>query len=299
MTKRAGHLSIFHALFIVLFLNLSTVQASDAGEKVFLWRVDAPQATAYVLGTIHMMKADMYPLDERIQSAFRKSDAYAMEFNIKEVASSQMSTMMKDVVYSGNDNIRSHVSRETLDLAMQRLEALGLPFQMMEKFKPWFLAVTVEMMAYGKLGFDPKYGIDNYFLQKAQGTKEIIELESFDSQMEIFRSMPDKEQEIFLIYALKEADDSKKNMDLLLNAWSNGDSSTMEKLIFEHSRDDARLFWLYEKLFYERNRNMANRIEKLLAGKGNYFVAVGAGHLVGKRGIIELLAQKGFAVRQQ
>ena len=298
MTKR-GHFSIFCALFIVLLLNLSAVHAAGAGEKVFMWKVDAPQATAYVLGTIHMMKADMYPLDARMQNAFRKADAYAVEFNIKEVALSQMSTMMKDSVYSGDDNIRSHVSRETLDLARQKLEVLGLPFEMMEKFKPWFLAVTVEMMAYSKLGFDPQYGIDNYFLQKAQGTKEIIELESFDSQMEIFRSMPDREQEIFLIYSLKEADDSQKNMDVLLNAWSNGDSRAMESLMFEHSQDDALLSRLYEKLFYERNRNMADKIAKLLNGKGTYFVAVGAGHLVGKRGIIELLARKGFAVRQQ
>jgi len=69
--------------------------------------------------------------------------------------------------------------------------------------------------------------------------------------------------------------------------------------MFEHDRDDPRLSRLYESLFYERNRKMADKIEKMLAGRGTYFVAVGAGHLVGRQGIIDILSRRGFSVRQQ
>jgi len=55
---------------------------------------------------------------------------------------------------------------------------------------------------------------------------------------------------------------------------------------------------VYEKLLYERNNTMATRIEGFLKAGGRYFVVVGAGHLVGKKGIIELLKKKGYPVEQ-
>jgi len=287
------------SLIITIVLNIIFVHIVCAGDRVFMWRVDSQQATAYILGTVHMFRADMYPLDARIQSAFRKADAYVMEFNINEVAASQKDTIRTDMVYRGDDTIGNHVSRETLDLTQKKIESIGLPFAMMSRFKPWFLAVTIEMFEYQKLGLDPQYGIDKYFLQQAEGNKRILELESFESQMELFNSMSDRDQELFLIYSLKEVEDSKKNLEFLLNAWREGDSKAMERLMFKNAEDDSRLSQIYEKLFYERNRNMADKIAKMLSQKGTYFIAVGAGHLVGKRGIIDRLSRQGYAVRQQ
>jgi uncharacterized protein len=298
MMKLTGTRRLLRGLIIVIFLNVIAAQAGYAGDKVFMWKVESRQAVAYILGTVHMMKKEMYPLDARIEEAFRKSGFYALEFNIDEAGLLQKD-LMTDIIYSGDDNIRNHISRETIYLAAKKLEEAGMPFDLMTKFKPWFLAVSIELFEYQKLGFDPQYGLDKYFLQKAEGTKEIIELESFELQMELFRSMSDRDQELFLGYSIKEIDDSEKNMDSLLSAWSKGDAGAMENLMFDHSRDDPRLSRLYDRLFYERNRNMADKITKLLAARGTYFIAVGAGHLVGKQGIIEILARKGFSVLQQ
>ena len=228
MIRRSGFFLILSLIFPSL-LNIIVVHTVNAGDKVFMWKVESQQATAYLLGTIHMFRAEMYPLDVRIQNAFLRADAYVMEFNINEVEASQKDTMMTDMLYRGEDNIGNHVSRETVDLAQKKLEANGMPFKMMSRFKPWFLAATIEMTEYQKLGFDPQYGIDKYFLQKAEGNKTIIELESFDSQMELFNAMSDRDQELFLIYSLKEVDDSKKNLEVLLKAWTEGDFKAMDK----------------------------------------------------------------------
>jgi len=187
---------------VAVFLAIFVAHAACAGEKVFMWKVESRQATAYILGTVHMMKRDMYPLDARIEEAFRKAGAYALEFNINEAGLLQKD-IVTDTIYGGDDNVGNHVSRETLDLARRKFEGVGLPFDLMSKFKPWFLAVSVELLEYQKLGFEPQYGLDKYFLQKAEG-KEIIELESFDSQMGLFRSMSDSDQELLLVHSLKE-----------------------------------------------------------------------------------------------
>ena len=264
-----------------------------------MWKVDSPKATAYILGTVHMMKEEMYPLDSRIENAFKRSDAYALEFNIDDVSKIQMDTMFSDISYEGDDDIQKHISKETYDTLQKKFAEYGFPIEYMTKFRPWFLAVTVETLEYQKLGLDPRYGLDKYFLKKAEGSKPVIELESFDSQMELFRTMSEKDQELFLVYTLNDVEGDRKNIDVLMAAWSAGDSKIMEKMMFDHLKEDRQLSRIYEKLFYERNRNMTDKIIKMLAQKGTYFVAVGAGHLVGKQGIIELLSHKGYAVRQQ
>lgn len=299
MIIRCREFRAVRTLFIAVFIISLTVQAAFAGDKVFMWKVESPQATAYILGTVHMMKKEMYPLDARIRNAFEKSGTYALEFDINEITTSQTASLLTDIIYSGGDTIRDHLSRETFELAQKKFAEYGLPFDQMVKFRPWFLAVTIEMLAYEKLGLDPQYGIEIYFLQKAEGVKEIVELESFDSQMQLFRSMPDRDQELFLIYTLKDIDTIEKNMDYFLRVWSEGNAGEMERLIFRYAEEDPRLSQIYELFFYERNRNMADKIEKMLGKKCTYFVAVGAGHLVGKQGIIDLLARKGYSVRQQ
>lgn len=75
MTKRSNYISVLRCIIVVLFISLIAGQSVSAGERVFMWKVDSPRATAYVLGTVHMMKKEMYPLDSRIENAFKKADA--------------------------------------------------------------------------------------------------------------------------------------------------------------------------------------------------------------------------------
>ena len=299
MRKRSKDIALFRSLLIVFLLNLASVHAVSASEKVFMWKIDSPKATVYILGTVHMMAKEMYPLDSRIESAFKKSDAYALEFNIDDVTKIQMDTMLSDISYRGDDTIRDHISTGTYKALQKKFSEYGLPFENMLKFRPWFLAITIETIEYQKLGLDPRYGIDKYLLQRAEGNKSIIELESFDSQMDLFRNMQEKDQELFLMYTLNDIETSAKVMDVLLKAWFEGDANTVEKLMFAPLRENRQLLRIYEELFYERNLNMTDKIVKMLAQKGTYFVAVGAGHLVGSRGIIELLTHKGYTVTQQ
>jgi uncharacterized protein YbaP (TraB family) len=72
----------------------------------------------------------------------------------------------------------------------------------------------------------------------------------------------------------------------------------MESLIMRKVKEDPRLSIIHDKLLYQRNENMVAKIEDYLKGKETYFVVVGAGHLVGNKGIIELLKGKGFLIEQ-
>jgi uncharacterized protein len=72
----------------------------------------------------------------------------------------------------------------------------------------------------------------------------------------------------------------------------------MEATISKSFSENGRFRPIYEKLIYKRNRNMARKIEGFLGTNGTYFVVVGAAHLLGDRGIIQLLREKGYTVEQ-
>jgi uncharacterized protein YbaP (TraB family) len=149
-----------------------------------------------------------------------------------------------------------------------------------------------------KSGYDPEYGIDKYFLSKAAGKKKILELESLDYQIDLLSGLDDTEQELFLLYTLKDLKILVQEVDKLVDAWKSGAAESMESTITKSFTEDRKFYPIYEKLIYKRNRNMTLKIEDFLRTSGTYFVVVGAAHLLGDRGIIQLLKEKGFNVEQ-
>jgi uncharacterized protein YbaP (TraB family) len=127
--------------------------------------------------------------------------------------------------------------------------------------------------------------------------KDIIELETLEFQVGLLSSFPDE----LIIKSLQEELDNiptQEDVQELFDAWANGDAEKMETLAFEGLADEPELAPYYEKMFDERNFNMAQKIEDFLADDEIYFVVVGAGHLVGENGLINLLSEAGYDVEQ-
>ena len=296
MRKATRVLSIF-SILIVLGLSVLAQDSLSQLKKNFLWKVQSKTNTVYVLGSIHYLKKEMYPLDEKIENAFDQSDILVVEANISDIKKVDIQKLIGSAFYPENETLEKNVPTETYELVKKELDGLGLPLELINKQKPWFLAFTLVSIEILKLGFDPNYGIDKYFLSKAT-RKKIFELESFDYQIDLFSKLSDKDQELFLLYTLKDLNVLKQELDRLIQAWTSGDTKGVESIITRSLEEDKRLAPIYEKLIYERNRNMASKIEDYLKTKETYFVIVGAGHLVGNQGIIEILKGKGFLVEQ-
>jgi uncharacterized protein YbaP (TraB family) len=279
-------------------LSVLVQEVVSQGKKTFLWKVQSKTNTVYVLGSIHYLKKEMYPLNKRIENAFEESDHLVVEANINDAEKVDTQKLAQNALYLDDETFEKHVSPQTYDLAKKELERLDVPLELAGKQKPWFLALTLASLEIVKLGFDPNYGIDRYFLTKAEGKKKILELESVDYQVNLFCQLTEKEQELLLLCTLKDIKVIERELNKLVNAWTSGDTKGVESIITRSLTEDNRLSPIYEKLIYERNRNMASKIEDYLKTKESYFVVVGAGHLVGKQGIIEILKGKGFLVEQ-
>ncbi|HXX80486.1 MAG TPA: TraB/GumN family protein [Thermodesulfovibrionales bacterium] len=298
MYGKSSRLLLCSFIAVLLFFSPLSQGHTLGRQKTFLWKVDSKSATVYVLGSLHVLKREMYPLPEKIENAFSKSDVLVVEANINELSPEGILGMIGGALYMGNEGLEGHLSKDTYELAKTRLNRFGMPIELFDKSKPWFLALMITALEMQRLGFDPEYGIDTHFLKKAEGRKRIMELESVAYQINLLSTLSDGEQELFLLYSLRDLDILAREMDTLTKAWSTGDTDALESVVSRGAQEDPRIITIYEKLVYERNMTMASRIEGFLRAGGRYFVVVGAGHLVGKKGIIELLKKKGYPMEQ-
>jgi len=298
MNKRRLRLSRIFSVLIFLSLVVLVLEAHSQPQKSFIWKIQSKTSTVYVLGSLHFAKKEMYPLSQKIEKAFAQSDDLVVEANVNDIKKIDIQKMTESAFYPADDALEKHISPETFEWVKKETDGLGIPLELLNRQKPWFLAMSLVALESMKLGLDPNLGIDKYFLSKAEGKKKIMELESLDYQISLLSGFSDKDQELFLIYTLKDLGIMEQEVSQLIQAWTSGDTQAMESILTRSVSEDKRLSSIFEKLIFERNRRMASRIEDFLQTKGTYFVIVGAGHLVGSRGVIGLLGGKGYLVEQ-
>ncbi|MEJ2684137.1 MAG: TraB/GumN family protein [Candidatus Sulfobium sp.] len=288
------------ALSIFLIFTLPGVSRGASGKegKSFIWKVRSATGTAYLLGSVHLMKKSIYPLNREIENAFRMSDVLVVEANIENISLAEAGKIAEKSLYPPGDSLRDHLSDKTYDMVKGEAARMGLPVEILDTQRPWFLAMTFTSFEMMRSGFGPRYGIDRHFLSEAKGRKKIVELESLDYQVNLLSHLSESEQKLLLMYTLKDLRRLGAETDKMLHAWKTGDGEEMASLLSEDTGKDKKLSSFYEDLLYGRNRNMAAKIERFLRTGKTWFVVVGAGHLVGKKGIVEILKEKGYRVKQ-
>jgi uncharacterized protein YbaP (TraB family) len=146
-------------------------------------------------------------------------------------------------------------------------------------------------------GLDPDLGLDKHFYDQANTKgKQVIGLETAESQMDRFDKMPEPMQEQMLRSEIAEMDTEKSSLRSLLTAWQNGDAAAIEKMLLSSFSSNQTA---YNSLIVERNRNWMPQLETCLRRTSPCFVVVGAAHVIGPQGLVVMLQQKGYKVEQQ
>jgi hypothetical protein len=184
----------------------------------------------------------------------------------------------------------------------KQLERLGLPYDAVKPLKPFILAGLLAVSEYTRQGFDQQHGVDGHLIGRAIARKmTIVELEGVEQQMKLMAGLSDSDQVAFLENSVMtlESGQSGAQMSALVRAWRSGDSAGLESAALEATKGQIRSAELEALLLHSRNGPMQAQVETMLASGKTHFVAVGALHLVGKRGIVEGLRAKGFVVTQR
>jgi uncharacterized protein YbaP (TraB family) len=268
-----------------------------AQEKSFLWRVRSDKNMIYLLGSIHLLKKENYPLARSIEAAFEDSKKVAFEIDLgaAEPAKAQ-ALMFQRGVYRDGKVLSQTIAEKTYAMASERAQGLGFDMKKLELFKPWMVAMMFTSLQLQKLGFDPRYGVDRHFFERAQAANKAVSgLELPEAQLSVFDQMTPQQQERMLLQTLRDLELFDTGVQRLLSAWKTGDARLLEEMILGGFKEYPDL---YQRVMLDRNRQWLPRLESFLAQSEVCMVVVGAGHLVGKGSVIELLKERGYTVEQ-
>ncbi|MBE9568900.1 MAG: TraB/GumN family protein [Proteobacteria bacterium] len=297
-----GRLTFF---LLVLLCPYAVIQAAE--DKAFFWQVKSGTTTVYLMGSIHFADESFYPLRSEIEQAFEQSQHLAVELDISKADQSAYQTLLAQRgMFKTGTTIKDVIADDTWQALRRQLRKLNVDYDAVKTYKPGILVLTLSAVQAIQLGFDPELGIDAYFLGKAneqtrktpEKAVDIIELETMQQQLSLFLDIPNGD--LLLKESLYSLDESDQLMADMVRLWKQGDEHGMNKLLFEDAVEEYPAFaGIYDRLFYQRNQQMTEKIITMLSKKDVYFVVVGTGHLIGDRGIVGLLKEKGYDAKRR
>jgi uncharacterized protein YbaP (TraB family) len=268
-----------------------------APARNFLWKATSRSGGAlYLVGSVHLLSQDSYPLNPALETAFKESDLLVEEADLGEMGMNAQMTFLSRGMLPSNTPLDKVLSPATYALLTKHAADIGMPIEPLKLLKPWMVAQMLEVMQWQKAGFDPELGLDKHFYDQAQSSgKKVQGLETLDFQVSLFDGMTMPEQDHLLAETLKEIDTEQANMAKLMDAWKAGDAPTVERIVLSALKQEPQL---YQRLLVDRNKAWIPKLEALFARTGHTFVVVGAAHLVGPDGLISMLRAKGYTVEQ-
>ncbi|WP_426734102.1 TraB/GumN family protein [Myxococcus faecalis] len=303
--KRASSLSLSLLLVVLLGAGCASTLAArkytpvDTG-KAFLWEVKGAEGgTAYLVGSIHMGKPGALALPASMDAAFGKAEVLAVEVDTTRTDAAAMGKLVRELgMLPEGQRLTQRLDPATRELLGRAATRLGVEVKGLERLRPWLAGLVLNNLEFEAAGYKQGHGVDRAFLDKAHGVKkQVMELETADGQLRMLAGTPESLQDLMLRDQLRREQGPGEIVEALTSAWQAGDAEGMAGLLLEGAKDETYRP-VYERVFFERNVQMADRLEGLLGEPRVHLVVVGAGHVVGAEGIVALLQKKGHTVRQ-
>lgn len=281
--------------FLVLLLGLFGCLTAQAEAPV--WAIRGAHNTVYLAGSVHLLRAKDAALPAAFERAYADADALVMEIDLDDLNPLEaQSWMLEHGMFSDDTTLSKLLGKKRYERVEQAGGRLGMPAEALQMFEPWLVAMTLAQLQYMKLGFDPEQGVEKQLERKAQADhKEITGLETLQEQLGLLAGMSNEDQTRFLDLTLEEMQEMEGETDSLLGAWRTGNAQKLASMLGEEYRVAPAL---YRMLVADRNKRWMPQIEKLLKDNKDYLVVVGALHLVGSGGLLELTQARGYQARQ-
>jgi len=282
---------------VLILLGTLAAGALRSAAEPAIWVVKGPHATVYLFGTVHALDKTHPWHSAKVDAAIQQSQSLWLEVpNVDDAAS--MQPLLMEL---GLDIVHPLSSKLTPDqMAKLSKAATGLPggSGMLEMMKPWLAGMMLSLAPVMQAGYDPNTGVELELKPEfTKAGKPVKGFETMEQQIHYFADMSDKAQLDFLVSELDDADSAVDKFKELIAAWYSGDVAKLDALNNADFRD--KYPDLFQLLVVKRNQNFTTQIQDLLKGDSVTFVAVGAGHLVGKDGVPAMLEKQGFKVTRE
>lgn len=295
------------AMVIAQRLVAAIYDEQGVASKGLLWKATNGDNTLYLLGTVHVDRGNVYPFSQQLKSVISSAKEVIFELDFNDQEGLQYFTQAQ--LYSDGTTLEDHVPAELVDAVVDALVPLGMTREQIIQYKAWALANTfTSLSASGGSEENPPMVIDSYVYSKAlvEG-KKISEVEGYVYQSDMFNSLSEEYQVGYLAgglqtYLTAQDPEAQENPELdgideMLKVWKTRDAEGFDQLYGKDAMletDDE----LMKLLFDERDAHMTEKAVGYLNAQdaGIRLLAVGAGHMVGKTGIVSRLQALGYQV---
>ena len=284
-------------LLTCLMVAAGESRPQDPGHPISMWQIDGSSNRIYLLGSVHVLRAEDHPIPTAIDEAYQDAEILIMEVDMDDLDPIEMAGMVSELgVINDGGSLQEYLGPELYSEAAEYASQLNIPLEMLGATEPWLAAITVEQMMLLRVGFNPQYGIEFHLLAKSgEDEKEIRGFETAREQMEFLDGLSLAAQRSLLIQTFRESLNIEQDLDLLIDAWRHGDVDFLEENLLAEMQKYPEL---YKTLVVDRNEAWVKEIKGLTAEKDDYLVVVGALHLVGEDGVPALLSEIGISADQ-
>lgn len=276
--------AFIYSLVLSSFLLMSSAQAS------LLWKISGNdlEQPSYLFGTIHLICGGQFYMDDRIENAVSETDTLMLEIDLTDTAT--MMRLQQLMVNPQGPYLQEHLSESQLSSVDEFfIENFGAGVAQLGVLKP--MALHSMVLVAGM----PCTDIKSYevVLSEMAGEQDmaITELETVEFQMSLFDNIPLQEQVEWLWTMIDEEGEAQAQMAAMVDAYLGEDLEALLTLM----KDDPQFSEYFELLLDDRNVNWVAPIREQIHAQST-FIAVGAGHLPGEMGMIELLREAGYEV---
>lgn len=279
-----------------VYAQSAAAECANSSETL-LWQVDGKNSQVFLFGSLHLGQPGFYPLAEPVENSFRNADHMVFEVDPAALLDPQIAmTMQQKGMLPPGETLSDHLSQPVIDNLKSALGQMGLPADNFMMFRPWFLTVLITNMQYMSLGYGPENGVELYLHREKPDNADVIGLETMEQQLDFLQSL---DGEAYLAYTLNNLEQGKAQMQQLIDSWACADKTGLTQLFNEEfsaaAESGADTDQLKQTLLTDRNRTMADAIQRFLdTGQGQYFVAIGAAHLLGDDSVIDMLDHAGY-----
>ncbi|MFL9839729.1 TraB/GumN family protein [Sphingomonas sp. ST-64] len=291
--RRAGTaLALFfvapHALAQTAPAPAPAAQVQDADPA--LWVVKDEDTTIYLFGTIHVLKPGLSWFDEAVKKAFDESAEMVTEIGTMPDQAAIQPLLMKHAISMSGPSLTERLPEEKRAAFTKAVTDAGIPVAAVDRFKPWFAASQLGLVALQKAGYDPNSGVEQKLSEAAKAAnKPVSGLETIDQQFGFFNALSEEAQIKFLTESLDQLENVGPEFAKMVAEWSEGDAVGLAAIMNEALRSSPELS---KMLLADRNARWAEWIDTRLDTPGVVFVAVGAGHLAGDDSVQAMLAKR-------
>jgi uncharacterized protein YbaP (TraB family) len=279
------------------FLALGLLGCLSAHAAGPVWAVRGQHNTVYLAGSIHVLPANDTALPPAFEHAYADSAKLVMELDLGNLDPLQAGLWMMDkgALPSGT-KLRTVLGEPRYGRVAAAAASLGLTMAGLDAQAPWVVGLEITESAYSHEGFDADEGVEEQLVRRAHADgKPTAGLETLPEELGGLVDLSNEDQVRMLDQTLDELKDIKSEMREIVGAWRKGDTVHLAALL---STEYSTFPSLYKPLVTDRNERWLPQLQELLRGNDNVLVVVGALHLVGKGGLLELLHQQGYTLKQ-